>query len=232
MSEPVATVHSLFRYPVKSMRGEELAEAPLTFQGVAHDRRCAFVQAPARSVFPWLTGRELPELLRYQPSIEMEGRRARVFVTSPEGVSRPAESDDLRAELEARSGRPLFFMQDLRGTFDIAYVSLIGLGTVAQIAAESDTAPAPARFRANIYVEASAYAEQAWVGRVLRIGDARVAVQQPDDRCVMITLDPETGDANPAVLRAVAQEHANQAGVYGVVLTEGTVRPGDQIYVE
>ena len=49
---------------------------------------------------------------------------------------------------------------------------------------------------------------------------------------MMITYDPATAEFNPAVLRAVAQGHANRAGVYGVVLTEGSVRPGDAIYVE
>src|SRR5262249_31082384 len=120
MSEPVATVQSLFRYPVKSMRGEALTEARLTFQGVAGDRRYAFVQAAARSVFPWLTGRELRDLLRYQPQIEMDGTKARVYVATPAGDRWPVESEELRGELEARSGRQLFFMQDHRGIYDIA----------------------------------------------------------------------------------------------------------------
>ena len=40
------------RYPVKSMRGEALPTATLTLQGVAEDRRYAFVQAASRSAFP------------------------------------------------------------------------------------------------------------------------------------------------------------------------------------
>jgi uncharacterized protein len=45
----------------------------------------------------------------------------------------------------------------------------------------------------------------------------------------MITLDPDTAQANPEVLRRVARAHDRKAGVYGAVLVEGTVRSGDQI---
>jgi hypothetical protein len=45
----------------------------------------------------------------------------------------------------------------------------------------------------------------------------------------MITLDPETAEAKPEVLRAVAQGHGGTAGLYGAVLTEGVVHAGDEI---
>jgi MOSC domain-containing protein YiiM len=45
----------------------------------------------------------------------------------------------------------------------------------------------------------------------------------------MIILDPDTAQSNPKILRAVAQGHDGKAGVYGAVLVEGTVRPGDEI---
>jgi hypothetical protein len=56
-----------------------------------------------------------------------------------------------------------------------------------------------------------------------------IAVIAPDPRCKMITLDPETSDAKPEVLRVVAQLHGGNAGLYGAVLTEGVVRTGDKI---
>ncbi len=45
----------------------------------------------------------------------------------------------------------------------------------------------------------------------------------------MITLDPDTGDANPEVMRLVARAHDGKAGVYGAVLVEGAIRRGDKI---
>ena len=69
---PVAKILQLARYPVKSMRGESLPTTTLTLQGVPEDRRYAFVQAASRSAFPWLTARQIPDLLRYKPAVEAE----------------------------------------------------------------------------------------------------------------------------------------------------------------
>ena len=99
----VARIRAIARYPVKSMRGEQLATASLTFQGLADDRRYAFVQAGSRSAFPWLTGRQWPDLLRYQPRVEVGPAPStpRVQVTTPEGVTLDADDDRLRRELES-----------------------------------------------------------------------------------------------------------------------------------
>ena len=67
---PVGKIHQLARYPVKSMGGQSLPATTLTLQGVPEDRRYAFVQTASRGSFPWLTAREMPELLRYKPTIE------------------------------------------------------------------------------------------------------------------------------------------------------------------
>ena len=68
------------------------------------------------------------------------------------------------------------------------------------------------------------------MGRRLRIGaKAEIAVTDRDPRCKMITLDPDTGLANPEVMRRVAKDHGGTAGVYGAVLVEGIVRAGDEI---
>jgi uncharacterized protein YcbX len=88
------------------------------------------------------------------------------------------------------------------------------------------------RFRANIYadLQMAAFAENALVGRRLGLGaKAVIAVIGLDPRCKMITLDPDTAEAKPEVLRVVAQHHGGNAGLFGAVLIEGVVRPGDAI---
>ena len=89
------------------------------------------------------------------------------------------------------------------------------------------------RFRANIYMDlasAGGFAEDAYVGRTLRIGPKVViSVLERDPRCKMITIDPDTAELNPQILRRVNQTHDNKAGVYGAVLVEGTIRRGDVI---
>ena len=89
------------------------------------------------------------------------------------------------------------------------------------------------RFRANIYVDFNAtagFAEDQCVGRSLRIGSkAVIFILERDPRCVMITLDPDTGEPEPGLLRQVGQAHQGMAGVYGAVLVEGTVHKGDTV---
>jgi uncharacterized protein YcbX len=88
-------------------------------------------------------------------------------------------------------------------------------------------------FRANVYVDLTScdgFAENEFVGRSLRIGSkVTVAVLQRDARCMMITLDPDSAEKSPAILKAVAQAHEGMAGVYGAVLAEGMVCKGDSV---
>ena len=234
---PVAKILQLARYPVKSMRGESLPTTTLTLQGVPEDRRYAFVQAASRSAFPWLTARQIPDLLRYKPAVEAEEPgEVVVAVTTPDGRKLPIDSEELGREIETRSGRVLFLLHDGRGSYDAAPISLISRQTVACIAEESGTEVNPWRFHPNLLVDlqdGAAFEELNWVGRILRIGDtARVATTEADQRCVMITLDPETAISSPSVLRSVVQQHNQCAGVYGTVLTPGEVRLGDAIALE
>ena len=66
----------------------------------------------------------------------------------------------------------------------------------------------------------------------MRIGSkVTVAVLQRDGRCMMITLDPDTGEKEPAILKKVAQAHDGMAGVYGAVMVEGMLHKGDPVEV-
>jgi len=219
------------------MQGEALASIPLTLQGFEEDRRYAFVQAASRSAFPWLTARELPEMLNYRTSVDRPGSPdVAVTVTAPKGERWPVESDELRRALESRSRKPVFLLRDHRGSFDVGAVSLISRQTVARIAEETGTKDDAWRFRPNLLVDLAsgeAFEELKWVGRTLRLGDtARIAVTEVDERCVMITLDPATGESTPSILKCVVQQHNKCAGVYATVLTPGEVRAGDAVNLE
>ena len=121
-----------------------------------------------------------------------------------------------------------------RALTDCRPVSLISLQTIAQIESELGMAIDKRRFRANVYFDfassGEAFSEDNFVGRRLRIGSkATLMVIERDPRCKMISLDPDTGEHNPAVLRSVAQEHDACAGVYCAVLVEGLLKKGDSI---
>jgi uncharacterized protein YcbX len=235
--QTLGVIRQLARYPVKSMQGEALPSLPLTLQGFQEDRRYAFVQAASRSAFPWFTARELPELLRYRTAVENAGTpEVTVTVTTPSGERWPVAGEELRRALEARSGKSLFLLRDHRGSYDNAPISLISRQTVARIAEETGTKENAWRFRPNLLVDLAngeAFDELKWVGRVLRLGEtARIAITEVDERCVIITLDPATGQASPEILKRVVQQHNKCAGVYATVLTPGEVRVGDSITLE
>jgi hypothetical protein len=116
---------------------------------------------------------------------------------------------------------------------DCRPISLFSLQTVRQLGDEIGAEVDKRRFRANIYMSLESgrgFGEDELVGRSLRIGTkATLSVLQRDGRCKMITLDPDTGESDPRVLRTVAKAHDGMAGVYGAVLVEGVVRKGDPV---
>ena len=73
----VGKIESLWRYPVKSMRGEELQEAFVGFPGVYGDRLYAFRSSAATKGFPWLTAREQEAMLLYRPRYRDPERTAK-----------------------------------------------------------------------------------------------------------------------------------------------------------
>jgi hypothetical protein len=120
-----------------------------------------------------------------------------------------------------------------RALTDCRPVSLISLQTVRQLEQELGIPLDKRRFRANIYLNLASdrgFAEDEVIGRKLRIGaSAVVMVLERDPRCKMISLDPDTGEHNPDVLRQVAQAHGNFAGVFCAVLVEGVLAKNDSI---
>lgn len=234
----VGVVRALYRYPVKSMRGEAVEALELRCHGCAGDRRYAFVRGDNGSSFPWLTGRQIPDLLRYAPYFAEpdDPLRSAVRVRTPAGRDLPIDGAELRAELAARYGSGVHLLQSNRGTFDAAAVSLIGAATVRALGARLGRDLDPLRFRPNILIETAGAVprlEDRWVGGLLIFGDrddaARVRLNQRDKRCMMIGLDPETAEHDPRVLKTVARDDETCAGVYGSTERPGVVRVGDTI---
>ena len=229
----IGTLQTIARYPVKSMRGEELASSPIGFQGLPHDRAFAFVQEGLHNSFPWLTGRQHQGLFECQPVWETTGGKPGLFVLTAAGTRLAIESGELREQLEQASGFGLRLHSDYRGSQDVAYVSLIFGSTIRALAEAGGVAPDHRRFRMNLVVEndSLAFSEQELVGKTLAIGEARIAVTHQDQRCVMVTFDPESGVGTPAVLKAVGQMNETCAGVYASVLRTGTLTVGDAVTV-
>jgi uncharacterized protein len=227
----VGRVVGLWRYPVKSMAAEPLAEVDVSWHGLAGDRRWAFIRAGhERNGFPWLTIRELPELRHYTPSFAEPHRpdASRTIVRTPAGE----ELDVIDPKLAAKLGDGVRVLKQDRGVFDTMPLSLITTQTVAGLGTLVGDDLATQRFRPNLLVEATdagAFPEDAWVGSVLRVGDMTMRTDKRDQRCVLVNIDPETDERNPAILRAIAKERQTCLGVYGSTVQPGRVAIGDPV---
>src|SRR5207237_5741139 len=73
----IGIVESLWRYPVKSMRGEELDEMFVGYAGVYGDRLFAFKSSASPKGFPFFTGREQRQMIRYRTRFRNPERAAR-----------------------------------------------------------------------------------------------------------------------------------------------------------
>jgi len=256
----IGKVDSLWRYPVKSMRGEELDEAFAGFSGVYGDRVFAFRSSASPEGFPYFTARQQQKLLQYRPRFRYPDKAARpinlteaekmganplsadpselvVDVQTPDGkalaIDDPGLIEMLQGDVDQK--HQLTLMRSERAMTDCRPFSMFSLQSARQLAEETGTPMDKRRFRANVYVDltsAQGFAENEFVGRSLRIGPkVVVAILERDARCMMITLDPDTGEKSPVILKKVAQAHDGMAGVYGAVMVEGMLHKGDSVEV-
>jgi MOSC domain-containing protein len=234
----VGRVCEIVRYPVKSMAGTATESAFLGWHGLAGDRRFAFRRMGVDSGFPWLSASRLPELLLYHPVglDESTGEPLPTHVRTPAGSCVELRSPELTAEIAERFGSGVDLMKLKHGIFDEGAVSVISPATIAGIGREAGLDLDRRRFRANIVVETERcelFLEDEWVGRMLVFGDSdprpAVSVTMCDMRCMMINIDPETGERDARVMKTVVRLNENNAGVYATVVRSGTIRVGDRV---
>jgi MOSC domain-containing protein len=255
----LGVLQAIYRYPVKSMAGEELEKAFVSYGGIMGDRVFAFVRAKGIKGFPWHTGREQEEMVLFRPQfrdagamIEPQNLEASlalavnpvfppaeafdVDVITPEGKVYAIQSTELEADLEQRSGERVSLRFSDRGLYDCRPISIFGNTSLNALGDELDMLVDRRRFRANFYVDwtdPQPYYEDTLVGRTLSIGDRlKIAVLERDPRCKMITIDPDTGKIDKRILHHVISAHDGAVGVYAAVLMEGTVWRGDAIWLE
>jgi uncharacterized protein YcbX len=228
MTMVVGRVEAIFRYPVKSMRGEALEEAALGWHGIEGDRRFALRRIDDRGGFPFLTASKLPELVLFTPNGE--------DVITPEGAKLPLLSEALAQEMTRRSGVPVQTMQIRTGIFDDAVLSVISAATVAEVCRLGGQAADVRRFRPNVVVRPAVgvpFEEDAWVGGTLAFGEGddapTVAVTQRDLRCTMVNIDPDDARLAPEVMKAAVAANQNNAGVYATVTRTGRLAVGQAV---
>src|SRR6267143_3898424 len=212
----VGKVESLWRYPVKSMRGEEMDELFAGYAGVYADRLFAFESSAAPKGFPFFTGRDQRQMIRYRARFRNPEKAARpvnlseaeksganpisagasdlmIDVETPDGktfaIDDPALIDNLRENLDGK--HELTLLRSDRALTDCRPLSIFAVQSARKLGEETGITVDKRRFRANVYLDLTTshgFAEDEFVGRSLRIGSkVIVAVLARDTRCMMIT---------------------------------------------
>lgn len=234
----VGRIEAIFRYPVKSMRGEPLEAAALGWHGLDGDRRFALRRLEERGGFPWLTASKLPDLVRFTPRRREggQGEALPTHVLTPEGEELPLSGEALAAEIGRRYGAPVQMMQLNHGIFDDASISVITSDTAGEVCRLAGKIADVRRFRPNVVIRSTRgvpFEEDGWVGGVLTFGEAddapAVAVTMRDVRCAMVNIDPDGGSLEPEVLKAVVRANQNNAGIYGTVTRVGRLAVGQTV---
>jgi uncharacterized protein YcbX len=208
-SERVGTLAAIWRYPVKSLRGEALEEVFVDGDGLAGDRRHslrALGDDRGRRGKDW-RGKE--------------DQRLHLFGDASAAI-RDVERRGIAVALNERGPN-----------FDDSPVSVLFDAWLAELNAMLGRALEPLRFRPNLFVRATETVppEAALVGATIAVGNARLRVVAAIERCVVTTYDLATGASDPAVLHTLAQRRANTMGVYCTVAAAGAVTRGGAVFL-
>ena len=273
-------VVSLHRYPVKSMRGEELNATEVDEFGLLGDRAYAMVDSSDGKVASAKNPRKWPDLFNFQATLvetpKFGTKVPPVRITLPDGIiagdqreislilsralspnvtfdaanghrrdraapsradSSAAKAEEYWPDIEGLDHRDTVTDFTLpEGTFfDTAVVHVLTTATLDRLRELYPQGRFEARrFRPNMVVQTPegerAFAEDAWIGKVVAIGETvRLKITGSCPRCVMTTLPQGDLPKDVGILRAAAQHNHANVGVYASVLQGGRVRRGDSV---
>jgi uncharacterized protein len=204
---------ALWRYPVKSMRGEALSSSYLDVDGLPGDRLVHVRQADGRVV----TSRFRPGLLGLAATLGGGGEPL------VEGLAwdAPETLERVRAVTSPDVELVRFAAPDRGQRFDVLPLTVATDGMLEDVGVDLR------RFRPNLVIAGvPGRAETTWPGFGLQIGDAVIGVRKRRSRCVMTTFDPDTLEQDPGVLRRVVRDFDGAAALDCWVVRAGTVSVG------
>ncbi len=210
-------VQGLWRYPVKSMRGERLTEAVLEESGLRGDRRIVVVSQAGERI---ITARTHPGLLGLQGSVSADG------VTLIEGLA--WDSAEALALTQRAAGEDVRLVDAGERTerFDVLPLLVATDGAIEELGMDLR------RLRPNIMIGGvKGQAEREWPGSSLRVGQVVIDVAQLRMRCVMTTFDPDTLQQDLGVLRKIVREAEGKLALDCAVAQGGVLREGDPVVI-
>lgn len=207
-------VAGLWRYPVKSLAGEPLSAARIRPDGVVGDR-IVRVRGPEGV----RTARRQSRLLGLRGTLERDDRALINGYPwdSLEALALVKRAAGLDAWLESWNGLD---------RFDILPLLVATDGAVRAFGRDVR------RLRPNILIGGvEGLSERAWPGTELHVGDAILRLDSLRQRCHMTTIDPDTLEVDPSVLRDIVKRFDNQLALNAAVVRAGTIRIGDPVSV-
>ena len=205
-------IDGLWRYPVKTLAGEALTTAELTLAGIPHDR-IVHVRGPEGV----RTSRRHYRLLGLKGSRDANGR--------PLVDGHPWDSAQALVAVLAAAGSDAWLeAYDGPERFDILPLLVATDGAVAAFGHDIR------RLRPNILISGvEGLDEFTWPGSELHIGDAMIRLDSRRGRCAMTTVDPDTLQRDPGVLRDIVRRFDGQLALNADVARPGIVRVGDVV---
>ena len=226
----------IWRYPVKSMLGEQLQQATVGPGGIQGDRRWAVVDAETGVS---LSAKRYADLLRCRArtsdgeiliSIPDNDECAAGSAEAARGLSdllgrqvttRSAEATErIRHEfptaVTAGEGEPFLYSPETEAFFDCAPLQMLTTGTLRKL---QQLLPAssihPARFRPNFLIETTetGFVENNWVNNEMMLGSLRCEVYDDTRRCIMVALGQADLPRDTEIIRAILKCNEGRAGV-------------------
>jgi uncharacterized protein len=209
-------VSEIWRYPVKSLKGERLNETKITQFGIPGDRQIAVIRTINGR---FLTSRSRPKLLGLQGSINADG--------VPTINGHLWDSTEALQLVREAAGEPVTLEQiPAPQAFDVLPLLVATDGAARYLNIDHR------RLRPNILLaDVPDLEERNWPGRVIAIGNVRIHAEKLRDRCVMTTFDPDTQAQDPSVLLRIVQELDGSTALDSSVITPGKISVGDQAHI-
>jgi uncharacterized protein YcbX len=205
-------VSEIWRYPIKSLKGEVLTEAQITPAGIPGDREIVVVRVLNGRI---LTSRTKPGMLGLQGGIGPDGIPTinGFRWDSPEALGLVTQAAGENVSLE-RLPAPQ--------AFDILPLLVATDGAAQYLNIDHR------RLRPNILLaDVPDLEERKWPGKILAIGKVRIRMEKLRDRCVMTTYHPDTLEQDPSVLLRIVRELGGSTALDSSVTTGGIIRLGD-----
>jgi uncharacterized protein YcbX len=230
---PPAKVVALWRFPFKSMLGEQLEELRVSLRGADNDRLFALREKATHKL---LSARQQPQLLMHQARVGNRG----IEVIQPDGTCLAADDPRLVDHFSSEFGRKLelasaFSERDPDGLFDDSSILLVSKQSLFTLAAaRTESVFDPRRFRANIWIDwpqQADFPEEQWMHKTLSIGDqVRLHADKLCERCVMTTHAQPDLERDYEVLKTITQVNNAALGIYCSIISGGTIKVGDLVH--